>query len=156
MEKVFVGKIINTHGIKGELKISTDFKYMEDVFIVGNTLYILDKSFVISSVRVHKGCKLVCFEGYSDINDVLMFKGKDCYIDRNILSSDCILNSDIIGFDVIVGNRNIGVLDSIIKNSVHEILVVGKTMIPYVDFFVKEIDFDKNCIYVNEVEGLVK
>ena len=49
---VYVGEIVNTHGIKGELRIVSDFKYKESVFV----------SFIIKSATAlltHKNGKCV-------------------------------------------------------------------------------------------------
>ena len=39
MEYVLIGKIVNTHGIKGELRILSDFEYKERIFKKGFNLY---------------------------------------------------------------------------------------------------------------------
>ena len=56
MEYLYLGKIVNTHGIKGEIRILSDFKYKSDVFKIGNNLYIGKNKIqeVINSYRVHK------------------------------------------------------------------------------------------------------
>ena len=36
MEKVYIGKIVSTHGIKGELRILSDFPFKDKVFMIGN------------------------------------------------------------------------------------------------------------------------
>ena len=46
MDKVYVGKIVSTHGIKGEIKILTQFNFKDKVFKVGNSLIIDDKEYV--------------------------------------------------------------------------------------------------------------
>ena len=43
MNLICIGKLVNTHGIKGEVRIISDFKYKSDVFKIGNCLYIDDK-----------------------------------------------------------------------------------------------------------------
>ena len=43
MDKIYIGKIVNTHGIKGELRIRSDFLYKDKVFVKGNSLIIDDK-----------------------------------------------------------------------------------------------------------------
>src|SRR5690625_7095920 len=80
MDKMFnVGEIVNTHGIRGEVKVFriSDFK---DRFEVGKDLYLVQKNkpvqkVVIRSQRLHKGFILLKFEGYSDLNDVEGLKG---------------------------------------------------------------------------------
>src|SRR5690625_2043989 len=78
-EKMFdVGKIINTHGVRGEVRVKrlTDF---EERFTIGATLYLVKKNeqpiqLIISSHRIHKDYDLLSFEGYENINDVEDFK----------------------------------------------------------------------------------
>lgn len=155
MDKVYVGLVNTTHGIKGELKVSSDFKYKDEVFIPGKIIIISNEEYKIISSRNHQNHKLILLEGYDNIDDVIKFRGKPIYIYRNEIDSNYILNSDIIGFDVYVGEKYIGKLTDIIANPAHEILVVGNIMIPYVDFFVNNIDIKTKTIYINEVEGLI-
>lgn len=155
MENIFVGKITNTHGIKGELKVKSEFKYKDEIFVKNFEINIDGQHFVIESSRNHQEYKLILLEGYNNINDVLCFKGKEIYVPRDKISSSYILNEDIIGFNVIVGKKNIGKLDEVIKSNAHEILVVGRIMIPYVDAYVSKIDLEKKQIYVNDIEGLL-
>ena len=43
MQYIYIGKLVNTHGIKGEVRILSSFKYKSDVFMPGNFLYLGDK-----------------------------------------------------------------------------------------------------------------
>ena len=65
-----VGKIVGTHGIKGELKVKSDTSFNR--FEKGNKLYI-DKTqeVTINSHRQHKGMELITINGLKNINDVL-------------------------------------------------------------------------------------
>ena len=76
MELIKIGKIVNTHGIKGEIRIISDFKYKKDVFKVGNILYVDDDKLEINSYRVHKNFDMVTFNGINDINEVLKYKNE--------------------------------------------------------------------------------
>ena len=50
---LYIGKIVSTHGIKGELRILSDFQYKDKVFRVGNNLVInKSKSFVLPAATV--------------------------------------------------------------------------------------------------------
>ena len=40
MDYINIGKIVNTHGIKGELRILSDFKFKDRVFVTGFNFYI--------------------------------------------------------------------------------------------------------------------
>ena len=86
MDEVYIGKVVGTHGIKGELRIISDFKFKEEVFKKGSFLYVgsyKDKE-VINSYRVHKNYDMVTFEGISDINDALKYKGKKVYYSEKL------------------------------------------------------------------------
>ena len=154
---IYIGKVVNTHGIKGEVRIISDFKYKEIVFQKGNHLYIDDDNLVINTYRVHKNYDMVTFEGINDINDVLKYKGKDVYIDRNEYIFPDILNEDLIGTKVYGQGKLVGVLSDVIKNVNQEIMIIKngdkEYMIPYVDEFVKSISTDK--IEVDVIEGLL-
>ena len=43
MKKVYIGKIVATHGIKGELRIKSNFPYKKNAFKIGNHLIIEGK-----------------------------------------------------------------------------------------------------------------
>ena len=53
MDLIYVGKIVNTHGIKGELRIISDFKFKNEVFISNNSLNINNNKYIIKSSRPH-------------------------------------------------------------------------------------------------------
>ena len=42
MDFVYVGKVANTHGLKGEIRILSTFYVPSSTFDIGNVLYILD------------------------------------------------------------------------------------------------------------------
>ena len=157
MEYLYLGKIVNTHGIKGEIRILSDFKYKSDVFKIGNNLYIGKNKIqeVINSYRVHKEYDMVTLKGINDINDVLKYKGLDVYINREEYNFEGIIYEDLIGMEVYSKDKLIGIVDDIIKSSAHPILKVGKSMIPFVDEFILNVDNNKKRIDINEIEGLI-
>lgn len=70
MNKIKVGKIINTHGIKGELKVSKTGieSFDRDIaYYIGND----NLEYKISKVRKHKENLMIILDGYNNINDVL-------------------------------------------------------------------------------------
>src|SRR5690606_25502897 len=76
-----VGKIANTHGLRGDLKIVSTTDFPEERFYKGSELVIehpelKDRIHVtIDSVKVHKHTYLIKLQGYDDINQVEKFKG---------------------------------------------------------------------------------
>lgn len=151
---LFLGKLVNTHGIKGEVRILSDFKYKKLVFEKGNYLYIGDDKLLINSYRVHKGYDMVTFDGINDINEVLKYKGKKVYINRDEFEFPGMLNEDLIGVSVYECDKQIGMVKEIYKNVNQELLVLDNgTMIPFVDEFVKSVSKEK--IEVKLVKGLI-
>lgn len=160
MNYVYIGEIVNTHGIKGEVRIISDFKYKKEVFKKDFNLYIgEDKTkLVINTYRIHKNYDMVTFIGINDINDVLDYKGKKVYINRDEIEFSGILDTDIIGLEVIT-DKKIGVVKDIMKTKAHDILVVeendSRYLIPYIKEFVDKIDLKNKKIYIKEIEGLI-
>ena len=154
----YIGKVVGTHGIKGEIRIISDFKYKSLVFVKGNHLYIDEDDLIIETYRVHKNYDMVTFENIHDINDVLKYKGKEVYIDRSEYVFPDILNEDLIGADVYGNGEPLGVLAAIRKNVNQELLVVKKDdkeyLIPNVEAFVKTKSKDR--IDINVIEGLLE
>lgn len=151
---LYLGKLVNTHGIKGEVRILADFKYKDLVFKKGNFLYIGEDKLLINSYRVHKGYDMVTFDGINDINDVLKYKGKKVYIKKDQFEFPGILNEDLIGVSVYASDKLIGKVKDIYKNVNQELLILDNgMMIPFVDEFVKGVS--KERIDINLVKGLI-
>lgn len=146
MDFIYVGKIINTFGIKGEVKIISDFYLMNKVFIKGFKLYITPMYIEeeISNVRFHKGCNLVLFKNYNNINDVLKYKGMGVYIKRSDLNlnEDEYLLEDLINYDVYDNDLYIGKVIGISKNNSVLLKVKNEKefYIPFIDEFIINVD----------------
>lgn len=162
MEQVIVGKIVNTHGIKGELKVKTSTDFIEERFAKGAHLYIdengVKKEMIVKSHRFHKGHVLVCFEGYQDINLVEKYKGCLLYADKDVdlLDEGEYYVGDLIGCEVYNQGELIGKVKDIQLYEHHDLLVVEgkqKIMIPYVDAFVEAEDIENKRIDVLLIEG---
>jgi len=87
-----VGKIINTFGIKGELKIISDFDFKDKIFVKDFPIYVgeFKEKELVNTHRVHKNYDLTTFNGYSNINEILKYKNQKIYVIREDLK----LNSD--------------------------------------------------------------
>ena len=77
MKYVLIGKIVNTHGLKGEVRILSSFKYKDKVFKKDMNIYIgKDKiNEKIVTYRYHKIFDMITMKGYNDINQILKYKG---------------------------------------------------------------------------------
>lgn len=159
---ILVGKIINTFGIKGELKIASDFEYQERVFKKDFPIYIgINKiKEIINSKRVHKKYNLILFEGYNNINEVLKYKGNNIYILRNDLqlNNDEYLLTDLVGLDVYDNDKLIGKVLDYEKTIQYTLLKVkGEKVfyIPNIKEFIKCVDLKARKIITERGSDLI-
>lgn len=158
MEYIYIGKIVNTHGIKGEIRILSQFDYKNLVFKKDFIIYIGNdkQQEVINTYRVHKNYDMVTLNGINDINDVLKYKGLNVYINKEDLK-DVVFDEDYIGLEVYT-DKYIGKITDVMKGY-QDILVIKnddkKYLVPKLDEFIKNIDFSNNKIYINNIKGLI-
>ena len=159
MNKVYIGKIVNTHALKGELRIRSDFEYKDQVFKIGKELIIDDKIYKIRTYRKHKTFDMVTLNDYNNINDVLFLVNKKVYIDSSNLnlSNDEAPIEELMNYKVITNNNETGtVLDIYSTGSNNKIIKVdvGRViLVPYNKEFI-EINREKNEIKINLIEGM--
>ncbi len=159
MEYVIIGKIVNTHGIKGEIRILSNFEFKEKIFKEGFNLYIgpLKEKVTISTYRHHKNFDMCIFKEYNYINDVLKFKGEKVYIDKNdlILDKGEILDSDLIKMNAYYNNTCIGRISDIINNNGYKLFLINNKYIPYNKEFIEKIDIPNKKVIFKNIEGLL-
>ena len=153
MNKVMLGKYVNTHGIKGEIRIKSNFPYKSKVFKIDNEIIINDVNYIIKSYRVHKGYDMVTLDGISSINAIPFPKNTKVYIDRDkyLLKNDY-LDSDLIGFIVYNSKIEKEVLDILYVNDKKKLIKTSDGYIPFE--LVKNVDLENKKILVEDVEGL--
>lgn len=160
MEYLYVGKLVNTHGIKGEVRLLSSFRHKQKIFVPNFKLYIgkEKKEYTVESYRKHKNFDMIVFKGFYDINLVEHLKGSNVYINRNdlVLEKNTLLAVDLIGFNVIINDKLIGVIIDVLDTPANEVLVLdNKVMIPYVKAFINKVDTSKKEVIVNDVKGLL-
>ena len=144
MDYIYIGKIVSTHGIKGELKIISDFFEKDKIFKKGFKLYLtpLYHEEVINTYRVHKNYDMVTFNGYNDINEILKYIGMGVYIKRSDLDlkEDEYLLSDLIGYAVYDNNKLLGKVSGINFNNNVLLKIDDIFYIPFIDEFIENVD----------------
>ena len=162
MKYVLIGKLVNTHGLRGEVRILSSFKYKDRVFKKGMNIYVgKDKvNEKILSYRYHKIFDMITMEGYNDINQVLKYKGEYVFINKEdlILNKGEYLDEDIVGLSAYVDGKLIGQVSRIDKHSVNEILVIKNDqknyLVPYNFDIIISIDLEKKEIVLKNIVGL--
>lgn len=159
MEYVCIGKLVNTHGIKGEVKLLSNFEYKDKAFVVGINFYIgEDKEKVtVNSYRHHKVFDMVTFKEYNYINDVLKFKGKLVYVLKPDLALDnnSILDRDYIGMNAYYEGVLVGKVNDIINNNGYKLMLIGTKYVPFNKEFISSVSVTKKELILKNVEGLL-
>ena len=152
---IYIGKITSTHGLKGELKLKTNFKYLDKVLKKDFNLFIDDEKVSINSYRNHNGTILIAFNDLLDINKVEYLRNKDVYVlreDLNLKDNEYVFE-DYINKECYFNDKCIGKSSDIVDcGNQNYCLVIGEFLIPLNDKFI-EIKDDK--IILKDVEGLL-
>ena len=161
MKYVLIGKLVNTHGLKGEVRILSDFKYKDRVFIPDMKIYIGKDKICeeIKTYRHHKIFEMITMKGYTDIDQVLKYKGDYVFVNKEDikLNENEYLDEDIIGLDVYVNDRCLGKVRKIENHNGNEILVVhGEKdyLIPYNFDIILSINLSEKRVLVQDIPGL--
>ena len=155
MQKVYVGKVVGTHGIKGAIRIISDFQFKDKVFVVGNILVINDKDYVIRSYRKHKNFDMVTLNDYNDINEVLFLVRNKVYFDKEKLnlSNEEVLDEDLLEFKVIDKDGRVGKVVEVFlaspTNKIIRVMFDKEYLIPVYSPMLKSVDKSNKCIYVD-------
>ena len=166
---ISVAKILNFHGINGELKVGftkgkeNQISNLKEIFLCIDGEY---KSFKVSSVRFHKQFAIMKLKEFNNINEILPFKGENLYILRQTveenLKKDEYLIDDLIGSEVYNQyNKKIGIINNIEENAAGSLLAITTTshkncLVPFINQFVTKVDTEKKQIIINEIEGLIE
>ncbi|EKU50449.1 ribosome maturation factor RimM [Staphylococcus massiliensis] len=164
--KVEVGTIVNTHGIKGEVKVKSNSDFTDTRFQPGETLMVDYKgdmlTFTVKSYRMHKGFHMLTFEGITNINEIEYLKGSVLLQERDHedieLGEHEYYYSDIIGCTVFdEADTPIGRVTEIFETGANDVWVIKgdkEYMIPYIEEVVREVDVEGKKVIIRPMEGL--
>lgn len=142
-----IGKFVNTHGIKGEIRIKSDFSRKDLIFKKGNYIYINNNKFLIKSYRVHKNYDMLTFDGINNINEILPFKGNLVYIDPNNIHEFII--EDLIKYNIKIKSDIYSVKEVLKNNGKILIRLSNNKLVPYEDVFIVNKDEESKTITMN-------
>ena len=155
------GQIVNTHGIRGEVKIIPWCDSPE--FLCGfDTLYIDEAPVRLRAARPHKGNVLAALEGVDTVEGAMALKGKTVHIDRAdvTLPEGRHFLADLIGLRVVDADSGaeLGVLTEVLTPPAHQVYLVkgpqGERLIPAVEEFIVETNVDGGYLRVRLIEGM--
>ncbi|MCZ8512450.1 ribosome maturation factor RimM [Paenibacillus filicis] len=165
-----VGKIVNTHGIRGELKIVPLTDFPEERFVKGSKLLFVHPEqgtqvpVVVESAREHKNLFYLKFREFGNINDVEKYKGWQLKVEKQYLSE---LEGDEFYLHEIIGCRavteegeELGTITEVLSPGANDVWVVerpkGKQLLlPYIDDVILDVDVENKVVKVHLMEGLL-
>lgn len=155
------GKIVNTHGIAGEVKI-LPWADGPEFLLDFKTLYIDNQPMELRSARVHKNCVLAKLACIDDINQAMKLKNKVVCIDREdaALEEGAFFLADLIGLEVKEADsgQSLGTIAEVLTPPASNVYVVRggeqEHMIPAVDEFILETNIEQGYLLVRLIEGM--
>lgn len=159
-EMIYIGKTVSTFGIKGELKVISDFEYCDRAYQVNKKILINNTEHVISGIRYHKNYVLLKIDNLNNINDILKYVGFNIYIKRidlglkesEYLYKD-LINSEVIDDD----NTKLGKVIEVLNGNNVLIKVKGSKefLIPLIDNYISKFDLNKKILYTKNAKELI-
>lgn len=159
-EMIYIGKTVSTFGIKGELKVISDFEKCDKAYKIGNKILINNIEHVISGIRYHKNYILLEIDDLKNINNILKYVGFNIYIKRMDLhlEENEFLYKDLISSDVIDNDgSNLGKIIEVEQGVNLLIKVKGSKefYIPYVDEYIISFDLNNKKLYTKNAKDLI-
>ena len=161
LEFIHIGQIVNTHGIRGEIKLlphSVD----PDIIVRCKTMYIDGQAIAPRTRRVHKGCVLLTLPGVEDIDTALAYKNKDVSIRRKDvkLPKGVYFDQELLGLTArnAATGETLGTVEEVMNYPAHKVYAIrgGKDeyLVPAVPAFIQDIDIQAGTIDIHVWEGL--
>lgn len=150
------GEIVNTHGVRGEIKMLPWLDSPEDMR--GFTrCRIGGKDYAITACRVQNTCDLLKLEGVDTMEAAQALRGKTVTLYREDMDEDVIFVGDLIGMEVFSQAERIGELTQVLDYPGNQVYVVKgerEYMLPAVKEFILSTDLDGNRMEVKLLEGM--
>lgn len=171
IEYLNVGKIVNTQGLKGEVRVISITDFADERYKKGNELFLFQdkkpvETLTIKSHRKHKNFDILSFEGHPNINDVEKYRDGVLKITKDsvqALPENEFYYYEIVGLPVFDENGNeLGKVKEILSPGANDVWVVKSNkqgekdiLLPYIESVVKTVDVVNQRIDVEIPEGLI-
>ncbi len=160
MEIIEVGQIVNTHGIRGEVKLNP---WTDDLYDLTelNVFYDKDKNpLKVESSKVHKNVVIIKFSGINTMNDAEKMKGKTLYTEKIPLPEGRYYIKDLIGLKAYENDVHLGELTDVFNTGANDIYEIktpeGKRIyLPVIEGVIGDVDLENKTIAVTIPAGLL-
>ena len=159
IELIEAGEIVNTHGVRGEVKI-VPWVDSPEFLAKFKTLYLDGDPVHVRSARVHKGCVIAALEGVEDVNAAMALKRRVLCLRKADakLPKGTFFLADILGARVVTENgAELGTLEDVMDlpgNRVYVVRGEREHLIPAVPEFIRKTDVAAKTLTVHLIEGM--
>lgn len=156
LQFIEAGEIVNTHGVRGEVKVLCWLDAPE-MLCEFDRCRIGGRDYEMESVRVQKTCNLVKLSGVDTMEDAQKLRGKVVELYREDIDDEVIFAAELIGMEVFAGDENIGSIKEVLDypgNAVYVVKGQYEYMIPAVKEFILDTDMEANRMQVKLLEGM--
>ncbi len=164
MQLIEIGEIVNTHGVRGEIKLNpwTDsLDALTDII----TFYLKDGDAAVAlyaeSVRIHKNCAIIKLEGVDDMKTAETFRGRTLFVkkDENLPEGRYYI-ADLIGLTVVTGDGALGKVTDVFQTGANDVYEVRcedgkKAYLPAIKEVIQEINIKEGYMKVVIPDGLL-
>jgi len=166
-----IGKIVNTFGIRGEMKVFIYTDFPEERFKSGNKLYIGQETnptqveVTVKSAKPYKNLYLLKFENLDNINDVEKYKNNFLWVSKDVqgeLNEGEFYYHEIIGCKVLtVEGEELGEIYEILDAPANDVWIVRAyesgqdLLIPYIESVVMNVNVEEKTVTIKLLEGLL-
>lgn len=161
MDFIEVGQIVNTHGIRGEIKLNPWTDNIYDLLEQG-VFYLKDgKELHVWKSRIHKNCLIIQFAEISDVDTAQKYKGTVLFTEKTELPEGRYYIADLLGMEVFDCNGRLGTLCDVFQTGANDVYEVknsaGKSIyIPVIDGVILTVDVKARRMEVSLPKGLLE
>ncbi|MEJ4100356.1 ribosome maturation factor RimM [Corynebacterium mastitidis] len=163
--ELMIGRVIKSHGIRGEVSVEATTDEPEERFVVGRVLTgrqnKKDRELTVSGVRPHKGRLLLTFEEIADRTAADSLRGMQFFAEpREDEDDEGFYDHELEGLRVLHGGEDIGEVTGIThgphRNLLEVTLASGRqALVPFVEAIVPEVDLGAGTLTITPPEGLL-
>ncbi len=150
------GKIVSTHGVRGEVKI-LPWVDSPEFLLDFSRVRIGGKEYQVEQCRVQKTCNLVKLAGVDTVEAAQLLRDRVVQLYREDAPADLVFAAELLDMPVFEGETQLGVVKDVLDYPGNMVYVVQGThtyMIPAVKAFVLDVDLEANRMQVKTIEGM--
>jgi len=165
-QMVALGAIVNTHGIRGELRMLPHNPTTQAVY-PGAKLHLRrgaeDLVFTVRTRRRHKQFLLITFDGIPSIDEAEPLIGAEVEVPADELPATAegeTYHFQLLGLEVVTeSGAAVGIVDEVFTTPANDVCVVRRDdreyLIPYVDTVIREVDLERRRLVIHPLPGLL-